>query len=76
MPYYIYRIAEIGPIRTLESMSEHAAYREAAAQLKRARSECDPALGAIRMIFAENRLLAEDLLSEVRPPQPLIGDDY
>lgn len=76
MPYYIYRIVEIGPIRRLETMSEHAAYSDAAAQLKRSRSESDPVLGIIRMIFADNRLRAEELLSEVRPPRPLIGDDY
>lgn len=76
MPYYVYRIFAIGPVRCLESRGEHAAYGAASAQVRQLRSESDPALGTIRMIFAENRLRAEELLSEVRPPGPLVGDDY
>jgi hypothetical protein len=76
MPYYVYRIVALGPVRRLEDIGEHAAYGEAAAQVKRLRAEGDPAAGTVRMIFAENRLKAEELLSETRPPEPLIGDDY
>jgi len=28
------------------------------------------------VIFADNELQAEDLLQQVREPEPLIGDDY
>jgi len=76
MPYYIYRIVALGPVRRLESLGEHAAYGEAAAEVKRLRGSADPALGTIRMIFAENPLKAEELLSETRPPEPMVGDDY
>lgn len=76
MPYYLYRLASIGPIRRLEEMGECESYREASARLKQLRSEHDPALGMIRMIFAENRLHAEELLSETRPPEAFIADDY
>jgi hypothetical protein len=76
MPYYLYRLANAGPIRHLEEMGECASYPEASAKLKQLRREHDPALGMIRMIFAENRLRAEELLSETRPPEPFIADDY
>ena len=75
MPYYIYRIVTLGPVRRLEELGEQPAYREAAEQVKRLRAGSSEA-GTIRMIFAENRLQAEELLSETRPPEPLIGDDY
>ena len=76
MPYYIYRIVTLGPVRRLEELGEQPAYRAAAEQVKRLRAESSGESGTVRMIFAENRLQAEELLSETRPPEPLIGDDY
>jgi len=76
MPYYVYRITQVGPIRQLESIADHALYRDAAAQVRMLRKDSDPALGHFRLIFAENQLQAEELLLEVRPPEPMVGDDY
>ena len=76
MPYYIYRIVTLGPVRRLEELGEQSAYREAADLVKRLRAESVGEPGTVRMIFAQNRLQAEELLSETRPPEPLVGDDY
>ena len=76
MPYYIYRIVTLGPVRRLEELGEQSAYREAADLVKRLRADSGDQPGTVRMIFAENRLQAEELLSETRPPEPLVGDDY
>jgi hypothetical protein len=73
MPYYIYRIVE-RPIRMLEKLEEHAAYKEASARAKQLRGE-ESGNGAIKVIFADNELHAEDLLNQVREPQPEVGDD-
>lgn len=77
MPYYLYRVTPVGPVRRLDKLAEHAAFKEASAQAKAMRREADLQDGAaIKVIFAENELLAEDLLSQVREPEPMIGDDY
>jgi hypothetical protein len=75
MPYFIYRITE-RPIKMLQKIEQHDSYRDAAARAKQLRRELDensPAL--IKMIHAETELHAEDLLNEVRDPQPVLGDD-
>ena len=75
MPYYIYKIHS--PIRHLEKVAQHAAFKEASGQAKTLRTSPDlPAGCTVKVIFAENELQAEDLLSQVREPEPLIGDDY
>ena len=75
MPYYIYRITE-QPIRQLEKLEQHDAYRDASSRAKQLRGEL-PAGSAniIKVIFADNELHAEDLLNEVRQPAPELGDD-
>lgn len=74
MPYYIYRIIE-RPIRQLEKLEQHAAYREASSRTKELRKEeAWGANGLIKMIHAETELEAEDLLNQVRDPVP-DGDD-
>lgn len=75
MPYFIYRITEF-PIRRLELLEQHEVYRDARArgrQLREEQAEDEQAL--IRMIHAETELQAEDLLNQVREPQPQLGDD-
>lgn len=75
MPYFIYRIIE-NPIRQLEKLEQHEVYKEASARAKQLRKdEVWGANGAIKMIHAENELQAEDLLNQVREPQPELGDD-
>jgi hypothetical protein len=73
MPYYIYKVF---PFHRLEKVAEIAAFPQASAQAKAMRK--DPALPTeckVKVIFAEDELGAEMLLTEVREPQPRIDDD-
>ena len=75
MPYYIYKIFNF-PIRRLEKIEQHDAFRDASARAKELRAALPPdEAGAIKMILAENELHAEDLLSQQRAPQPNPDDD-
>jgi len=75
MPYYIYRIVE-RPLRMLEKLEQHEVYKEASMRAKQLRKEeVWGANGQIKLIHAENELQAEDLLNQVREPQPELGDD-
>jgi hypothetical protein len=77
MPYFVYRIERLGPVRRLESAGHFDDYNSAAGQCRRLRADEHRAGGRIiRMIFAETALHAEELLSEVREPEPAVGDDY
>lgn len=74
MPYYLYRIF---PMRRLEAAGEEASFAAASARAKALRAAPDrPADCAVKVVFAANPLEAEDLLSQVRSPQPgLAGDE-
>jgi hypothetical protein len=75
MPYFIYRLFNF-PIRRLEKIEQHAAFRDASARAKQLRAALSSAEeGAIKMILADNELHAEDLLSQQRAPQPNPDDD-
>jgi hypothetical protein len=75
MPYYIYRISTF-PIHRLEKLEQHAAFRDASARAKTLRAAQTTAEdGMIKMILADNELHAEDLLSQLRSPQPNPDDD-
>ncbi|HUY03480.1 MAG TPA: hypothetical protein VMV33_09360 [Rhodocyclaceae bacterium] len=76
MPYYVYKIHP--PLKTLELVGQHASFKEASSAVKALRAEASQAVAGItiKMIFADNELAAEDLLSQVRPPEPMVGDDY
>lgn len=70
MPYFIYRITE-RPIRMLDMQEQHESYRDAAARVKQLRAEhSGDASYVVKMIFADNELHAEDLLNQVREPNP------
>jgi len=70
MPYYIYKVFSF-PIRRLEKLEQHHAFRDASARAKALRAELSSAeQGSIKMILADNELHAEDLLSQQRAPQP------
>ena len=74
MPYFIYRITE-QPIKMLAKLEQHDTYREASGRVKQLRAELaegSPAL--IKMIHAETELHAEDLLNEIREPNPAPDD--
>jgi hypothetical protein len=75
MPYFIYKIFET-PIRRLEKIEVHGTFKAASARAKELRRQLALDEGcAVKTIFAENELQAEDLLSQVREPQPELGDD-
>ena len=72
MPYYIYRVR---PFAQLDCLAEHASYPEASAAAKSMRAEqADGNKARIKLIFAPSEQEAEDLLSQVRNPEPA-GDD-
>jgi hypothetical protein len=75
MPYFVYKIFET-PIRRLEKLEQHDAFREASNRSKQLRSElASDATCTIKVIFAETELHAEDLLYQVRTPIPNPQDD-
>lgn len=76
MPYYIYKIH--APLKNLELVGERASFKEASSMVKTLRAEVagQSAGLSVKMIFADNELAAEDLLSQVRAPEPMVGDDY
>ncbi|MCK7491239.1 MAG: hypothetical protein MZW92_05620 [Comamonadaceae bacterium] len=75
MPYYIYKVHQ--PLRNLEKVEEHDAFRAASDRAKQMRREIPAGQDyLVKVIHAENELQAEDLLSQVREKEPLTGDDW
>jgi hypothetical protein len=75
MPYFVYKIIE-KPIRQLEKLEQHDAFREASNRAKQMRGELSgDANYTIKVIFAETELHAEDLLNQVREAAPNPQDD-
>ncbi len=77
MPYYIYRVTPLGPVRQLAKISQFEVFKEASNEAKRLRRETELGAGElIKTIFAENELQAEELLNEPRGEEPMTGEDY
>jgi hypothetical protein len=76
VPYYIYRMS-MRPLLRLDQLAQCASFKQASAKVKLLRAAPDqPPDCQIRMIFAENELAAEDLLSQVRGREAgAIGDE-
>ena len=75
MPYYIYKVFR-KPILRLENVELHEKYRAASERVKILRKEFSlNELCEVKMIFAENELSAEDMLSQIREPIPEMDDD-
>jgi len=75
MPYYLYKVFET-PIRRLEKIESHDAFKAASVRAKALRRELAHSEGCgVKTVFAENELQAEDILSQVREPQPQVGED-
>jgi hypothetical protein len=73
MPYYLYKVF---PFFRLERVAAFDAFKEASDQAKALRA--DPALAAdcrVRVMFAENELRAEELLTAIPESRPRTGDD-
>jgi hypothetical protein len=76
MPYFVYKVTT-SPIKLLEKLTQFDNFKEASTHAKTLRGDLDPASNIqIKVIFAENELQAEDLLSQVREPEPKTGEDY
>lgn len=75
MPYFIYKV---GPLNILAKQGQAESFKEAKAIANELRKQLSPTSGqAIKMIFAENELAAEDTLSQPRElDTSLAGDDY
>jgi hypothetical protein len=75
MPYFIYKI---GPLNILNKQGNADSFKEAKALANELRKGLDPKTGVqIKMIFAENELQAEDILSQPREVgDSQAGDDY
>jgi hypothetical protein len=75
MPYYIYRVTQLGPVKQLDKLAQFDVFKEASAEAKRLRNAEDMSRCTIRVVFGENELQAEEVLSVVREAQPVYGDD-
>ena len=75
MPYFVFRI---GMFKVLEKQGEWASFKEAKAQTNALRKTLDPNSGdKYKMIFADNEIAAQDMLSAERElDQRLSGDDW
>jgi hypothetical protein len=72
MPYFVFSIR---PFTPLEKLAEFPAFKEASAHAKSLRATRAAGDNAkIKVMFAENQELAEDLLCQTREPGPT-GDD-
>lgn len=75
MPYYIYKVYH-DPMLRLAKIEQHDEFRAASARAKDLRRELTLTEHcAVKVVFAENELGAEDLLSQAREAQPELGDD-
>lgn len=76
MPYYLYRISQIGPIRQLEKLAEFEKFKPASAAAKEMRMNAASPQELFRVVFGENELQAEDTLNTPREVQPVFGDEW
>jgi len=71
MPYFVFSIQPFAQIRKL---AEFPAFKDASAHAKALRATRVDGNATIKVMFAENEQLAEDLLCQIRDPSPA-GDD-
>ena len=74
MPYYVYKIqnAEMAMLKQLELINQFEAFKDAKNFAKSQRAEQAPGdASIIKVMFADNQLMAEELLMEKRD-QPIV----
>lgn len=76
MPYYIYRVTQLGPVKQLEKLTQFDKFKDASVKAKEMRKDEDLTRCKIQVVFGENELQAEEALNTVREPEPLTGDDW
>ncbi|MDH5232113.1 MAG: hypothetical protein OEZ58_01160 [Gammaproteobacteria bacterium] len=77
MPYFVYKYenTDLGKLKELKKLAEFASYPEASKFAKGQRAEQDSNdQEIIKIMFADNELLAEEQIREKREPRPA-GDD-
>jgi len=68
MPYYVFAVQ---PFSLLKKLAEFDTFKEASAHAKALRAAQAPGVPErIKVMFADNQLAAEDLLSQVREAGP------
>jgi hypothetical protein len=75
MPYFVYKLFE-DPIRRIEFLGEFARYPEASRFAKSRRAEFDAETCAVRVVFGDTALAAEEAIMNPRVAPPRTGDDY
>jgi len=76
MPYYLYRVTQVGPVKQLEKLTQFDKFKDASAAAKAMRQAEGLDRNRIKVVFGENELQAEEALNTVREPEPLTGDDW
>lgn len=71
MPYYVFSVR---PYAQIKQLAEFAVFKEASVHAKSLRMSESAADTKIKIMFADNPQLAEDLLCQVREPGPS-GDE-
>lgn len=72
MPYFVFRVR---PYAQIEKLAQFDGFQAASAHAKTLRAGAEePSQGKIKVMFADNEQLAEELLCQVREPGPP-GDD-
>lgn len=71
MPYYVFRVK---PFAQIEKLAEFDKFRDASSHAKALRANRADTDGRVRVMFADNEQLAEDLLCQIRDPGPA-GDE-
>lgn len=72
MPYYVFSVEPFAQIRKL---AEFASFRDASAHAKALRAaQAGEVSARIKVMFADTEQLAEDLLCQIRDPEPA-GDE-
>lgn len=72
MPYFVFSVR---PLAQIAKLAEFAAFKEASAHAKALRAAGAGDGARIRVMFADNEQLAEDLLCQIRDPRPAGDDD-
>ncbi|MDI6748413.1 MAG: hypothetical protein QMD17_14845 [Rhodocyclaceae bacterium] len=75
MPYYIYRVSQLGPIKQLDKLAEFPVFKNASDEAKRLRKEIDLTNCQVKIIFGENEFQAEEALRTVREGDPRTGEE-
>ncbi len=71
MPYYVFAIRQLG---LLDKLAEFDAFKDASAHAKVLRSQIGPD-ARVKVMYGDNQLQAEDLLSQRREAMPSGPDD-